>query len=152
MIAGMRLVALASSVFTPFDPKFVGTNSVDVTLDSKFWIQKFNATSSQHIDLSSLPEEGEIYTVTDTSMFYLRPKQFIKAQTAEKFTMPEGVTGMFSLRSAMAQAGLEQSTSVWVRPSWEGHLILELSNLTERTLILREGLRIGQVHFFATQE
>ena len=147
MISGYRLKNLASEVFTPFDQHLVSGTSVDVTLGSKFWVQN-SSFVNEPIDLSCIPSEDELYTLMTYDTFELKPKQFVKAQTAEKFTMPNNAVGMFSLRSAIAQAGLEQSTSVWVRPSWAGHLILELTNLTERTLLLREGLRIGQVHFF----
>jgi dCTP deaminase len=147
MISGQRLASLASLVFRPCDPELIGPSSIDVTLSDTFFTPR--KPDLDAIDLSNLPTEEEMYDrVLVDKWLKLYPKQFVKALTHEKFNMPTNVVGMFSLRSAMAQAGLEQSTSVWIRPNWEGHLVLELSNLTNKPLILRPGLRIGQVHFF----
>lgn len=149
MISGLNLIDLANQVFRPCNPDLIGINSIDVTLGDTLY-RPTSAYTRQELDLSNLPDEDELYNKYsfDGAGFTLAPGSFCKAITAEKFTMPHHVTGMFSLRSCIAQAGLEQSTSVWIRPGWEGHLILELSNFTNKDLILRAGLRIGQVHFF----
>lgn len=150
MISGEKLIKVACKTFRPFDTEQISNTSVDVTLGNTFWIPT-DPHLCPLIDLSDLPAEEQMYKRMEAEPgvgFHLPPGQFIKALTAEKFTMPEDCAGMFSLRSAIAQAGLEQSTSVWIRPEWEGHLVLELSNLTNKVLILRPGLLIGQVHFF----
>lgn len=150
MISGDKLIQVACQTLRPLDTERISLTSVDVTLGDKFWVPRTSQLLPV-IDLSNIPTEDELYdwVIPDEGEgFHLHPGQFIKAMTAEKFTMPSDHAAMFSLRSAIAQAGLEQSTSVWIRPDWTGNLVLELTNLTNKPLILRPGLLIGQIHFF----
>jgi dCTP deaminase len=148
MLSGNKLKEVAQLTFKPYQSRLVGATSVDVTLGVDIFRPKSDCTP---IDLTNIPDHSSLFTkisLSDHTVYALPPRSFIKAVTAEYIKMPEAFTGMFSLRSAVAQIGLEQSTSVWIRPGWEGHLVLELSNLTARPLLLSPGLIIGQIHFF----
>jgi len=86
---------------------------------------------------------------TEEINMVIKPKEFVLGITEEYFVMPPNISAMFSLRSVWARKGLEQSTSVWLNPGWEGNLILELVNqLKVSDITLYQGAEIGQLHFF----
>lgn len=147
MLSHELLRRRAEEVFHPFIEDHLGPISVDVTLSPKFAIPKYTRAP---LDLDRLPPESEIYDILDVrdGAFTLKPKGFIKAWTIEVISMPPDLVGIFTLRSKMAQAGLEQLTSVFIRPEWTGQLVLELFNPTERPLLLRPGLHVGQINLF----
>jgi dCTP deaminase len=99
-------------------------------------------------DRVQLSKLYQIYSNENMRDIDLSAGEFCKMQTAETFTMPNDIAGMFTLRSFAAQAGLEQSTSVWLKPGWTGKLILELKNFQAFPIRLQPGLYIGQVCFF----
>jgi len=150
MIGGAKLKELSRHVIRGLDYDLIGNSSVDVRLGDNF--QGFESDSQEPMDLFGpsdqklarlyriLPEEDDTIT--------LRPGQFILAETQEFFTLPKNVSAMFSLRSRLARAGLQQAVSVWARPEWSGHLVLELSNDAPYPLRLKVGMPIGQMHFF----
>lgn len=85
--------------------------------------------------------------------FLMYPKQFVRARIQETFVMPNNVMGMFTVRSRYAQKGLEHSTSILLKPSWAGRLILELTNLSSTTCLeLNKGDLIGQIVFFECRD
>ena len=122
--------------------------SVDVTLSSTLMVQRPNM--GKPIDLANLPEEHEMYGEVSIARYpyIIAPGEFFKATLAEHIFMPNDVVAMFTLRSRMAQVGLEQSTSVWIRPNWSGVLVLELTNLSKSNMLVSAGLAVGQLHFF----
>ena len=149
MISGAQLRIL-SQCLTPLDPKQVGDVSIDVTLGNDIWTQN-DRMSMSIIDLSKHPKREDLYDqriMTSDEGYLLMPGEFLLGSLAEYIVVPYNVCAMFSLRSKIAQAGLEHSTSVWARPGWEGRLILELTNITRSCMRIAPGLLIGQFHFF----
>ena len=127
----------------------VNGSSIDVRLGRVFW-QEVNSDRSSVVDLANkecLPMQrleldwGESY--------YLRPEEFILAQTLEEFYLPADLSAEFRLKSSPARSALNQSLAVWCDPTWHGStLTLELKNISQyHTLLLRPGMKIGQVIF-----
>lgn len=153
MIAGKALRHLANEVFPSPDGKLpsgvkINHSSVDVSLGNQFEVPSVVSP----VDLSDPPAEWMLFDTVSRPRhddpFILKPGGFVKAYLSAEMRMSRNVSAMFSLRSSMAQLGLEQSTSVWVRPGWEGYLVLELTNVAPWDLLLRPGLEVGQFHFF----
>ena len=82
--------------------------------------------------------------------YTLEPGEFILAQTIEVFNFPNYIAGEFRLKSTAARNGLDQSLAVWLDPGWYGSVLtIELKNISRyHPLILRPGMKIGQVVFF----
>lgn len=83
------------------------------------------------------------------SGYLLGPLGFCLTDTKEFFEMPPLVVGIMTLRSWAAKSGLEQLSSLTLKPGWKGHLILELFNCRSiRDLLLTPGLPVAQIQFF----
>jgi deoxycytidine triphosphate deaminase len=85
--------------------------------------------------------------------FELVPREFVRMRLVETINMPKYCMAMFTLRSKYAQMGLEQCTSVWLKPLWKGNLILELKNFSNvNTILLSPGDLVGQLTFFDCED
>jgi deoxycytidine triphosphate deaminase len=152
MLIGEKLARFVRQTVSNHSPWLIRHGCLDVCLDNLIWQEKESAEPIT--SLVQLPPEDEIFDeqyLPYLGHYLLKPGEFVKARTVEAFdTRGQAVSGMFSLRSRYAQAGLEQSTSVWIQPDrFTGQLILELKNFSRyRTLLLEPGLAVGQVHFF----
>lgn len=83
----------------------------------------------------------------------LDPGEMILGKTVELFQLPSDVIAEFSLRSWAARSGINQSTSLLMKPNWGGQLVLELHNaLRTRIVHLEKGAVIGQVMFFKLEK
>lgn len=80
----------------------------------------------------------------------LAPGEFMLAHTIETFNLPDNISAEFSLKSSLARNGLEHLLAGWIDPGFNSSVLtLELKNSTRyHTLVLREGMPIGQVKFF----
>jgi deoxycytidine triphosphate deaminase len=134
VIVGERLKNLVS-IISDCPEKNIEYAGVNVSIDDWF---------SSEI----LPDGGVIWEAY-SSNFSINPKRFLRARLQETFVMPNNVMGMFTIRSKYAQQGLEHSTSILLKPTWAGKLILELTNLSSSSYIkLNKGDLIGQITFF----
>lgn len=146
MLMGNKLKRVAKQAISPIEDDAIEWSSVNVRLDSVV----FGPNYTNFIDLSERETIEDYFTeieITDEH-FTILPRAFLKMRTLETFTMPSDIAAMFTLRSFAAQAGLEQSTSVWLKPGWTGQLILELTNFQNFPLLVKPGMSIGQVCFF----
>jgi len=149
MLTGTELTKAVFAAVSEFDPSAVRECSLDVHLAD--WGQIENNDTASPIRVVDL-KVGQGLQLTPIDLragIALRPGQFLLAETREKFKLPEDLSGMFTLRSRYARNGLDHSTSLVLRPGWEGHLVLELWNRTQwHSILLKAGEPIGQVHFF----
>lgn len=132
----------------PVDPQHIGPSSVDVHLGETVWTE--DARPGEVVDLMAKQNIAMSKITMGSDGFQLRPGQFILAETRESFFLPTDISGEFRLRSSIARNALDQSLAVWCDPGWHGsRLTMELKNISEHhTLLLRPGLRIGQMIFF----
>ena len=149
LLAGAALKAAVTASVSGFDPKLLGFDALDVRLSSIFHTENSYAND---IELAT-GQESNAFNVCTASRFTLAPRQFVKAYLVESFHLPAHLSAQFTLRSVMARKGLEQATSIWLKPKWKGNLVLELYNfLTNHNLILQENMPIGQLHFFEVSD
>ena len=80
----------------------------------------------------------------------LRPGQFCLVNSHEVFNLPNDIAAEFKLRSSVARAGIDHALAGWADPGWhDATLTMELRNVTQNhTLLLRPGMRIGQMVFW----
>jgi dCTP deaminase len=86
--------------------------------------------------------------------YVLFPREFILAQSLEKFNLPANISAEYKLKSSMARIGLEHFNAGWCDAGWNGSVLtLELVNLTQfHNIVLHEGDKIGQIVFFRHEE
>ena len=130
------------------DPDLINGASIDVRLGDTF---KSENPENGEIDLARKETQRmETAMYLDDEEFHLQPGQFVLAETFEIFHLPDHVACEFKLKSSAARGGLNHSLAGWGDPGFNGAtLTLELQNVLEHhTLLLRPGMKIGQVVFW----
>ena len=147
MLCHRDLVKTVERSVTGFQYSNIGISSLDVRLGNEFWTMQ---PSDAVIDLQTITREdiSKHFSYETADKYVLHPGRFVRAIAVENFNLPYDVSAIFTLRSIVAQFGLQHSTSIFIRPNWEGRLILELSNTGVIPLALSAGMLIGQIHFF----
>lgn len=80
--------------------------------------------------------------------YLLRPGNFILGTTVEKVSLGPQISARIEGKSTLGRCGLViHSTAGFVDPGFIGQLTLEITNLNPRRLVLRPGMRIGQLSF-----
>lgn len=121
----------------PFDVTAISPCSIDLHIGSK-------------IQVESLDDNGNGWVELDiTDPYFLKPKQFVLAHTAETITIPDGYSGQILLRSSAARAGYNHALAGWIDPGFSGQITLELTNqLQLHDLELTAGMRLLQLIIF----
>ena len=125
----------------------IGPASVDLTLDSRFWVFKKRFIGKRPVDLSKVDftvatEEKKAASIT------LPRGGMCLGITREKILMPSDLIGTLEGRSRYARMGLAvHVTSALVQPGSENHQVLEIVNFAPFPVTVREGMRISQIVF-----
>jgi dCTP deaminase len=133
----------------------VNASSIDITLDDVIMYEPEDIGSDELIDIS---RKESIYLdrwdMSEEDAFMLEPSEFVLASSREVFNLPNNISAEYKLKSTMARNGLEHLNAGWCDAGWHGSkLTLELKNMTRhQSLILRPGMKIGQVVFFKHTE
>ena len=76
----------------------------------------------------------------------LAPGETIHGITRERITLPGDIGGWLEGRSRFARLGLMiHVTSGFVQPGVSSHRVLEMSNVSGRTLLIHAGVRLLQI-------
>jgi dCTP deaminase len=139
-----------AGVITGVEKDAINATSIDVRLGAGFKVESSNV-SSHFVDLSR--RESVAFEDT-TELCILKPQEFALAHTAELFHLPLDISAAFCLKSSIARNGLEHLNACWADAGWNGStLTMEFKNMTRfHTLVLREGMYIGQMKFFRHKE
>ena len=147
--AGIRRAIAARKLkfFPSLKADQIGAASVDLTLDSKFWVFKKKYTGKKAVDLSKVDfrEATEEY---DAQAITLPAGGMCLGITREKITMPNDMIGTLEGRSRYARMGLAvHVTSALVMPGSDNHQVLEIVNFAPFPVTIRAGMRISQIIF-----
>ena len=131
----------AGGMVEPFDEELLNPASLDVVLGDHLMIE-----DPTNVDLRKI----DIHGCTPDAPYWLRPGEFVLAETRETFNIPNKVSGQFALKSSRARAGYSHMLAGWIDPGWHGSkLTLELQNARKmHSLPLYPGLKIGQIIFY----
>lgn len=91
------------------------------------------------------------YDVRIDQKVILEPGGFSLASTLEHFTMPNDLLAFVHDKSTWARLGLALQNTV-IEPGWSGWLTLELTNHGPETLVIEDGMAIGQIVFHLLDE
>ena len=136
------------------DYDLINGASIDVRLGDTFLLENDPLDyKHKYVDLcdKETPSMSRItFNEDKDEPVHLHPGQFVLAETAEIFNLPDHVACEFKLKSSAARAGLNHSLAGWGDPGFNNAtLTLELQNVLEyHTLLLRPGMKIGQVVFW----
>jgi dCTP deaminase len=137
----IRRLCEQERMIVPFDLDQLNPASYDLLLGNEIMIESAVGDDLVRVDISEYCQEDP---------YYLRPGQWILAETWETFNMPDDIAGLFFLKSSRAREGLEHSHAGFADPQWNGSkLTLELTNARQlRSLPIWPGKKIGQMVFF----
>ena len=136
-------------VFEPaLSPDQIGSASVDLTLDGKFWVFKRKyARGKKAVDLSKVDFVEATEEHKDKSIT-LAPGGMCLGITREKIFMPNTLIGTLEGRSRYARMGLAvHVTSALVMPGSQNRQVLEIVNFAPFPVTIHAGMRISQIIF-----
>jgi dCTP deaminase len=135
-----RITALCQGgMIEPFDPTMVNPASLDITLGTNIFVEVE--------DGGLLPKD--ISDHTRSNPYLLLPNEFILAQSAEVFNIPDFICAQFALKSSLARAGLEHLMAGYIDPGFNNSVLtLEFKNAKRFSAFpLWPGMRCGQIIF-----
>ena len=137
-------------VVDPFDRDQLGAASIDLTLGDEIRVIRRGDTP---IDLL---EGADFRDHTDVQMlatpYTLEPGCTIHGITRERVTLPADLCGFLEGRSRFARLGLMiHVTSAFVQPGVSNRQVLEMSNVSNRSLRIHAGVRLCQLVLMRTE-
>lgn len=123
-----KLVETGKLVIKPYSEKHVGPCNLEIHLGDEFVVdgKKLKARS-----------------------FELEPFQFILGHTVEWMEMPRDIAGIYDGTTTLARMGVSShQSSLLIHPGFRGNLTLEIFNASNKRIVIKAGMEVGQVMFF----
>jgi dCTP deaminase len=132
---------------TPHDPGLIQPASVDVRLSQVFRV--FESHSHAAIDPARhQPHLTRLMRADPEEPFVLHPGEFVLGSTLEEVALPDDVAARLEGKSSLGRLGLlTHSTAGFIDPGFRGNITLELSNAASLPILLRPGMKVGQLCF-----
>ena len=136
----IQYLCLQKQMVWPFAHELLNPASLDVVLGPTLMIEIPEIDELQRYDISAATKENP---------YWLRPSEFVLAETLETFHLPDEISAQFVLKSSRAREGYNNLLAGWCDPGWHGSkLTLELQNCRKFVdLPLYPNLKIGQMVF-----
>jgi len=134
----------------PFALDQLGAASVDLTLGDEIRVMLPDAAP---IELSGEVDYREhTRSLRLVSPYVLEPGCTIHGITRERITLPPNLCGLLEGRSRFARLGLMiHVTSAFVQPGVSNRQVLEMSNVSKRSLRIHPGVRLCQLVLLRTE-
>ena len=134
-------------VIEPLGDGCIQPSSVDLHVDRYFRL--FRNHTIQVIDVKQEQEDlTELVEIPNGEALILHPGEFVLGSTAERVALPDDLVARLEGKSSLGRLGLLiHSTAGFVDAGWDGHLTLELSNVSNLPITLYPGMKIGQISF-----
>ena len=132
----------------PYTEKQLNPNSYDVTLQDTI-ITFAKDTKDCYADGGDHTLHG-IHTkpVRIDGHYMLQPGQFVLGATVEKISLPDNMMARFDGKSSLGRLGLcTHVTAGFIDAGFIGTITVELKNENSFPIMLKTGMRIGQVSF-----
>ncbi len=132
----------------PLDMGLLQPSSFDVRLDRFFRL--FDNHKYAYIDpAEEMSELTRFVEVAADEAFILHPGEFVLGSTYEFVTLPDNIAARLEGKSSLGRLGLlTHSTAGFVDPGFNGHVTLELANVSNLPIKLWPGMKVGQLCFF----
>jgi dCTP deaminase len=106
-----------------------------------------NTNGSRHVAEFRRMQKYERYEIPFNEKFLLHPGSLVLMPTLEWVKLPQDLHGSVTARSTWAREGLSIATAIFVEPSYQGIVTLELANLGEIPIAIYPGMRVAQIAF-----
>lgn len=138
-------VRFVNGVSTPSISFGCSSFGYDIRLGHTFLSLKPNLKT---IDPKSMSEDKyDVSRASDGDIYVLKSYTSVLACSLESFSIPNNVLGLCVGKSTYARCNLLVNVTP-LEPGWEGTLTIELTNLSDKDLILYPGEGIAQIIFF----
>jgi dCTP deaminase len=139
-----REIEAGRVVIDPFLADQVGPASIDLHLGDEIRVMH---TAREPVPVT---DEVDYRTISDVrslqTPYPLTPGETIHGITRERITLPGDIGGWLEGRSRFARLGLMvHVTSGFVQPGAATRQVLEISNVSGRTLLIHAGVRLLQI-------
>jgi len=136
----IQYLCLQKEMVWPFSQALLNPASLDVVLGPTLMVEVPHKNELMRYDITRATKEDP---------YWLKPGEFVLAQTLEMFSLPDEISAQFVLKSSRAREGYNHMLSGWCDPGWHGSVLtLELQNCRKYTdLPLYPNLKIGQMVF-----
>ena len=132
----------------PLDMGLLQPSSFDVRLDRFFRL--FDNHKYAYIDpAEEMSELTRFVEVAADEAVILHPGEFVLGSTYEFVSLPDNIAARLEGKSSLGRLGLlTHSTAGFVDPGFNGHVTLELANVSNLPIKLWPGMKVGQLCFF----
>lgn len=134
----------------PYTEKQLNPNSYDVTLQDTIIVFATGTKDCYtYADGSDHTLHG-IYTdpIKINGGYLLQPGRFVLGATVEKISLPDNMMARFDGKSSLGRLGLcTHVTAGFIDAGFIGTITVELKNENSFPIMLKPGMRIGQVSF-----
>lgn len=132
----------------PFVAAQLQPASYDVKLDSKFLAFRKGDPFFDRV-IGPAEDNSDIVGLWEAQELQLNPQAFILGSTVERISLSTSVAARLEGKSSLGRLGLViHSTAGFIDPGFSGTITLEITNIGYRPIVLRAGMRIGQLSFF----
>lgn len=160
----IRAIEDGSLVVDPFDESLVNPASLDIRLGNVFGIVE---KVPDQRPITNLPlSEWEGWNAIDPTnpntfetilverdTFCLKPGCFIIATTLETIGFGSQIAGIVKGKSSLGRLGLANSSVAgFIDPAFKSRITLELYNYSKNPILLKAGMKIGQIVFYRTEK
>lgn len=141
-----KAVEAGDVLIKDFDESRLNPASYDIILDNKFKIIDEHSVPFVDPVNKVLPEYKDVIIEEDDS-FILHPMHSVLGITRDYFGSTKYFIHLYG-KSSLARIGLSiHHTAPLINPGHQLNMVLELCNLSRVPIILRPGMRIGQIIF-----
>ena len=139
-----REIEAGRVVIEPFFADQVGPASIDLHLGDEIRVASGPPAPVDVNDAADYTRFTELRRLD--APYVLEPGETIHGITRERVRLPEDVAGWLEGRSRFARLGLMiHVTSGFVQPGVASRQVLEMSNVSGRTLLIHAGVRLLQI-------
>lgn len=130
---------------TPFDPAMLQPASLDVRLGRELLL---NAGGGETDPKRDTVPHWIGFNMQDEEGICIHRDEFMLGATYEKVRLGPGIAARFEGKSSLGRLGLlTHVTAGFIDPGFEGHITVELKNVSSTSIRLYPGMKIGQLCF-----
>lgn len=138
-----REIEEGNLVIKPYEGGLLQPASYDFRLSGEFRV--FNYYNQTCIDPS---KQQRLTTHIQSPEFVIHPGEFVLASSTEWWEFPRHIVGRLEGKSSLGRLGLiVHATAGYFDPGFQGTATIELANVSRLPIILRAGMKIGQMAF-----
>lgn len=133
----------------PYEPDLLQPSSIDLRLDRQLLL--WPPVSPDWYEANDYVDPAKEQRMIPMDIpwehpFPVLPGQMVLASTFERVTLDASLAARVEGKSSLGRLGLTvHVTAGFIDPGWDGHITLELVNHNPRPILLRAGMRIGQL-------